>query len=509
MPSSFPPDDFRARDRQLMRVSQIFSPLQVASHEDGRSSEHSLPCAILAGEGGDRGFALFYEWSGLWSVGVQQAASPRSEVSWPWMLRLTAGVWGLSLDLRPGEELPLPRLLIAGFDGDLDAGCNALRRHVARHVAPALGGEPVPPPVSFNSWFAFGNDFTARSLAPEVDACARAGVEYFVVDGGWVHGDFRCGNGNWRRPDAAKFADGLPAFVRHVGERGMQMGLWFEPEYAHVDSEAVRDHPEWFLSGPRRSPWAKAGDLWEGGPAVVDVLDYPDRFKLLDLGQAGARQWCLDLIVSAYERWGVRWIRWDFNQAPRPYWEAGEAAGRIGLRQIAHITGLYELFDEIMRACPNLFIEQCAAGGGRIDLGTVRRGHAFWMNDHTNHTDIVRALQHGLNAVLPGIYANTNLCQGRFDYDDYDYLSHGAGSFGFSGRLSEAPRADFERYRAAVERFKGYRHLLGGDYARATGEPDARFGHAHVAWSDGSQTLEMEFNAGGVPRAATVEMHGG
>ena len=48
----------------------------------------------------------------------------------------------------------------------------------------------------------------------------------------------------------------------------------------------------------------------------------------------------------------------------------------------------------------------------------------------TTHTDIVRVLKHGLNTVLPGNYANTNLCQNRHDFTDYDYLSDGAGGLG-------------------------------------------------------------------------------
>ena len=36
------------------------------------------------------------------------------------------------------------------------------------------------------------------------------------------------------------------------------------------------------------------------------------------------------------------------------------------------------------------------AAGTVSSWGTVRRGHSFWMNDHTTHSAIVRALQHGL-----------------------------------------------------------------------------------------------------------------
>lgn len=509
-PGFFPPDDFRSRDRQLLRMWKQMAPLSITALQDGRSSGHSLPCLILAGEAGDRGIAMFYEWSGLWRIGIEPDSLMPGFAAAPWTVRLKAAIWGLDFDLRPGEEVPLPNLLLVGFDGDLDAGGNALRRHIGRHVAPTIAGSPPLPPVSFNHFFAFENEFDAALLEPAAEACSQAGVEYFCVDGGWHPGGFRVGIGNWSQPDPAKFPEGIAPFARRLRDLDLKMGLWFEPEYAHVDSELYRAHPEWFIQGPASSPWTKPGELfyldrpWEG----VEPFSGRD-FGLVDFGQEAARQWWIDRIVEAYERWEVRWIRWDANQQPRPHWDQAEP-GRRGLSQIDHFVGLYEVWDEILRACPDLFVEQCASGGHRIDLGTVRRGHAFWMNDHTTHSDVVRAMQHGLNTVLPGIYANTNLCQARFDFDEYDYLSHGGGSFGFSGRLHEAPRDAFESYRAAVERFKGYRHLLGGEYSRPTGNPQCRFDHAQVSWSDGGETVEMEFNLGGRPRSAEIrQRHAG
>ncbi|HEX7299144.1 MAG TPA: glycoside hydrolase family 36 protein [Solirubrobacteraceae bacterium] len=495
LPSHFPPDDYRYVDRQLLRTPQVYTPVGGSALEDGRSSGRDLPCLILASAPAGRGFALFYEWSGLWTLGVTQDPTPAGG-SWPWPIQLGAAIWGLSIDLRPGERLPFANLAIAGFDGGLSEGGNALRRHVARHVAPSLGGEPVQPPTSFNHYFAFVNDFTAAKLEPAVDAAAACGLEYFVVDAGWFRGGFRRGIGNWGEADPAKFPDGMPAFARHVGQRGLRFGTWFEPEFAHVSSTLFAEHPEWFLRGPHTSPWATPTDVhYPDGVRMTDVFDLGENFALMDFGLAEVQQWWMDRIIEAYERWDVRWILWDFNQPPRPYWDHEAPVGRVGLRQVGHVEGLYRVLDEVMRACPDLLIEQCASGGFRIDLGTVRRGHTFWMNDHTTHSDVVRALQHGLNEVLPGIYANTNLAQGRFDYAEYDFLSHGGGSFGFSGRLWEASGAELERLHDFVTRFKGYRHLLADDYERSTGNPQSASEYAHAVWTDGGASVEMTFNA--------------
>jgi len=434
--------------------------------------------------------ALFLEWSGLWRISISQREAAWAQYAGGLELVLQVGLRGLNLDLEPGQVLPLPRVLVTAFEGDLEAGGNTLRRHIRRRVTPKLGGQEALPPTSFNHWFAFENEFTAALLEPAVVASATAGLEYFCVDAAWFAGGFRRGIGNWDLVDPAKFPAGIKPFADRVRAAGMKFGIWFEPEWAHRDSELHRAHPDWFWPTPASSPHERHGHRVQ------------PEFSLLNFGLREAQQWWVERIRRAYDEWGVRWIRWDFNQMPRPNWDHGAAAGADGWRQLEHVAGLYRTLDAILDACPDLFIEQCAGGGHRIDLGTVRRGHSFWMNDHTSHTDIVRALQHGLNTVLPGNYANTNLCQRRHDYTEYDFLSHSAGGFGYSGRLWEAPKADFERYRAAVARFKSFRHLLLGDYHRPTGQPRRADEFARVEFVDNGRTLTLEFNMPGQPRAA-------
>lgn len=490
----FPPHDFALVDRQLLKTPQVYPTFSIQAGEGGRSSDGHLPCAIVCNAQRTQGLALFVEWSGLWRIGLTPEPRGAGEADTDWPVRLQAGLWGLSLHLQPGQSLPLPRVLLTAFEGDLDDGGNALRRHIRRHVMPSLGGEEVLPPTSFNHWFAFLDNFTAQGLRPAVDAAAAAGLEYFCIDSGWFAGDGRKGVGNWEEGDPEKFPGGVAPFADYVRSQGLKYGAWFEPEWAHKNSQLYRAHPDWFWDTPPRPPVP--------GPGMHFV---DSEFGLLDLGLAEARQWWLDRIVRAYEEWGVRWIRWDFSQDPRPNWERGLASGKIGWRQIRHVQGLYQVLDEIMAACPDLFIEQCSIGGFRIDLGTVRRGHSFWMNDHTTHSALVRAFQHGLNTVLPGNYANTNICQDRHNYTTYDYLSHAAGGFGYSGKLWEAPTADFERYRAAVAEFKTYRSILLGDYQRPTGQPSSADEYAQVIFSDGGRSVTMEFNADS-PGSANLKM---
>ena len=494
LPNFFPPHDFAIVDRQLLKTPQVYAPFDIMAGDGGRPSDGHLPCAIVCDGSRSHGFALFLEWAGLWRISLTQETREVNDPDTDWPVRLQAGLWGLALHLQPGQSLPLPRILLTAFDGNLDDGGNALRRHIRRHVTPSLDGQEVLPPATFNHWFAFENDYTDQSLRPAVDASAAAGLEYFCVDGGWFAGDFRDGIGNWSEGDPKKFPNGIAPFADYVRSKGLKYGTWFEPEWANKDSEIYRDHPDWFWETPERPPVMRPGFHFQ----------HPE-FALINLGLPEVRQWWLDRFVRAYEEWGMRWVRWDYNQDPRANWERNVPQGDIGWRQVQHVQGFYQVLDDILEACPELFIEQCASGGHRIDLGTVRRGHSFWMNDHTTHSALVRVLQHGLNTVLPGNYANTNICQQRHDFTTYDYLSHAAGGFGYSGKLWEAPAADFERYRAAVADFKSYRDLLMGNYQRPTGQPASADEYAQVIFSDGGRSVTMEFNADS-PGSASLTM---
>ena len=478
----FPPDEFEPRTRRLIDVAHQTAPVTIHSGAGGRSSSVDMP--FFAIEGNGAAVVVAIDWSGTWQMTAGQTPGdlPRSTVD------VQAGIWGLDLTFAPGQQLNLPRVTVIPFDADHDTATNALRRHV-RAVVPRLGGDETLPFTSFNHWFAFQNDYTDEMLKPAVDACAAAGLEYFVVDAGWFEGGFRRGIGNWDRVDPVKFPKGIRTFSRYVEKQGMKFGLWFEPEFAHIASSTVTAHPDWFLRGPRRSPYTDPTHM----DAATRATGYGERdpeFLLMDFGLPAVQDYWVETLTRAYREWGVRWIRWDANQDPRSFWDG---TPEPGWSQVRHIQGLYAVHDRLLRELPDLAIEQCASGGHRIDLGLVRRSHTIWMSDQTTQTDIVRRLQTGLNRMLTAGYANTNLCQFRHDFSARDYLSHLAGSFGYSGRIWEAPPEQAERLRTAVAEFRRFRHLLLGDFDAELSSPGDPDGHEVYRWSDGDEWVAFEF----------------
>jgi alpha-galactosidase len=67
------------------------------------------------------------------------------------------------------------------------------------------------------------------------------------------------------------------------------------------------------------------------------------------------------------------------------------------------VRNLYEILDRLRAKHPKLEIESCSGGGGRVDLGILRRVEQVWTSDNTDALDRL-TLQDGFSqAYTPGI----------------------------------------------------------------------------------------------------------
>ena len=53
------------------------------------------------------------------------------------------------------------------------------------------------------------------------------------------------------------------------------------------------------------------------------------------------------------------------------------------MTELRYVEGLYLMWDDILKANPSLFIDNCASGGRRIDLETMSRSIPLWRSDNT------------------------------------------------------------------------------------------------------------------------------
>lgn len=398
--------------------------------------EHTL--VLAAGESGfgfrsGRVWAAHLGWSGNQTLAVERMpAGTRS-------LRAGEVLLPDEVVLEPGAEYTSPWLYGSWGDG-LDELAGRFHRYLrARPQHPRS-----PRPVLVNTWEAVYFQHALAPLAALAERSAELGAERFVVDDGWFLGrrDDRTSLGDWV-VDPAVWPEGLEPLAARVKELGMQFGLWFEPEMVNLDSELAREHPEWVFDGGH-------------GPGL------PSRHQhVLDLGHEGAYSLVRDRMVALVETLGIDYIKWDHN---RYLTDAGHSAdGRAGVRR--QTLQAYRLMDELRARFPELEIESCASGGGRIDLGVLERTDRVWSsdcNDPHERIDIQRYTGLLLPPELQGTHIGAEESHTTHRIATLDFRAATAfwGHLGIELDLTVVDDATFEQTRAWVQAHQQWRELL-------------------------------------------------
>jgi alpha-galactosidase len=276
--------------------------------------------------------------------------------------------------LAPGETLETPELL-ATFSSEGRGGVMRNFQAAMRRRILWPGGQMKPRPVQINTWegFYFAHDVERmKALASEA---AALGVERFILDDGWFHGrdDDTTSLGDWW-PDAQKYPEGLKPLADHVVSLGLEFGLWFEPEMVSPKSELARAHPDWLM-------------MDEGRPALTARNQL-----VLDLTRPGVTDYLFAAIAKVLSGVPVAYIKWDHN---RDLVAAGETP-----RYRLQVHALYGLLARLRAAFPEVEIESCAGGGGRIDAGILHHTHRFWTSDNLDALSRL-PIQRGFLSVFP------------------------------------------------------------------------------------------------------------
>jgi alpha-galactosidase len=341
--------------------------------------------------------------------------------------------------LAPGETYRGPWLVASTGEGLDDAASRVHRWLRSRPHHPR-----TPRPVVLNTWEAVYFDHDLPTLTRLADAAADLGVERFVLDDGWFRGrrDDHAGLGDWY-VDTDVWPDGLHPLVDHVRARGMQFGLWVEPEMVNLRSDLARAHPEWVLgTGGRVPPESR-------------------HQQVLDLAHPQAWQYVLDRMHALLSEYDIGFVKWDHN---RDLVDAGH--GPHGVPGVHGQTdAIYRLLDELRRRHPGVEIESCSSGGARVDLEILVRTDRIWTSDCNDALER-QAIQRWTGLLVPpelmGAHVGPPVAHTTGRHHALDLRAGTAllGHFGIEWDVSSADPGERRALRDWVDAYKRLRPLL-------------------------------------------------
>lgn len=426
--------------RNLLRPgTQSISSLRTAS------SHQENPFFMLArphtdnNQGAVFGFNFVYSGNFLDSVEVDQFDTTRV------LIGINPDEFGWKLN--KGDSFQTPEAIFSYTDNGFNALSQQLGAFYAQHlINPHFAHQERP--ILINNWEATFMDFTEDKLMPIVKRAKELGIEMFVLDDGWFghRDDDRSSLGDWF-VDEKKFNHGIAGFAKRVHDLDMKFGLWFEPEMISVDSKLYQTHPEWMIKTPGRG-------------------QTPGRHQfVLDMSRKEVVDYLFGLMSHIIQDAKLDYIKWDMNRNITEMYGADLPADQQLEFSHRYILGVYDLYDRLTKAFPDVLFESCASGGGRFDLGMMYYAPQAWCSDDTDAIERIKiqdGTSYGYTPSMWGAHVSAvpNDQVGRLTSIDTRAKVAYFGAFGYELDVTELSDEEQATIKQQVAFYKQYRKLF-------------------------------------------------
>lgn len=274
-------------------------------------------------------------------------------------------------ELAPNASFEAPEAVLCWSNGGFNGLSHNMHQFVVNHIIPPYWHDRMRP-IVFNSWEGCMFDFTQSRLLDLADRAKDLGCELFVLDDGWfgARNDDHAGLGDYTI-NTKKLPQGLTGLAQKIQEKGLQFGLWFEPESVNPDSDLYRAHPDWALTD-----------------SFPDVLERNQ--LLLDLTRTDVQDYLVENVTRILDSAAISYVKWDMNRH----------SIALGAKAHRFLLGLYSVYHRIFDSRPDILLENCASGGNRFDLGMLTFGPQIWCSDDTDPIERLD-IQTGLSYLYP------------------------------------------------------------------------------------------------------------
>jgi len=336
--------------------------MRYRENRTGRTGHEHFPGLIVPCRGATNtegeAYAFHYGWSGGHKMIAEELQDGRRQIQWGHAARM---------ETEAATQFKTAPLYIAYSNTGLNGCAVAFQRHLRDRIV-TWPKPNAPRPVHYNCWEAVYFDHKLPVLQDIADRASSLGAERFVLDDGWFgnRDDDTRSLSDWT-VDPRKYPDGLHPLIEHVHGLGMTFGIWFEPEMINEDSDIHRAHPDWVLGSEDQTLGRQQ--------------------KALNMALPEVRDYLYDRMSTILRDHHIDYIKWDHNRV-------------LPMPDASQTRGSYALIDRLRAEFPDVEIESCASGGGRIDFGILQRTQRVWLSDSNDALERLR-IQHDAALFLP------------------------------------------------------------------------------------------------------------
>ena len=320
-------------------------------------------------------------------------------------------------------------------------------------------------PTLLNSWEGAYFDFNTKTITDMIDDTKEMGLELFVLDDGWFGTQYKRdsatqGLGDWS-VNTEKLPEGIGYLADYAHKAGLKFGIWIEPEMVNPKSELASTHPDWIVKADGR-----------------EVTTIRSQW-LLDLTNPQVQDFVFGVFDSTMQLGDIDYIKWDANRHVESF--GSEYLEDQSSFFVDYVQGFYSVMKRIREKYPDVLIQACASGGGRVEYGALKYFNEFWTSDNTEALSR-NFIQYGTSLIYPAFAigshvsavpnhqsGNTTPLKFRFDVAC-------SGRLGMELQPKDMTEQEKEFSRSAIGSYKKYRDLiLTGDLYRIKSPYDSDF----------------------------------
>lgn len=397
--------------------------------------------------------------------------------------------------ISPGESFETPQVFTMVYNNHKDPEeilNTDLPDFIRNHMGIRLSELKEKPTFVYNTWHPFGKNINEKLVMELAKAAAGAGMKEFVIDDGWQDN-----YGDWG-VDKVKFPNGLKPVFDYIKSLGMKPGLWVSVGSASPESKVYNEHPEWFVKD-LNGKFANIHTDWDNG---VRSACY----------STGWKDYIKNILLKLALDNGLEYLKLDFAVVTSAYVFNKENSGCYATDHAGHkdhneslfvnYERMWELFDELHAAKPNLFIDctfEAMGGLQLIDYAMLKHAEGNWLSNFYGPDQMGDLRIRNMAWWRSPAMSATALVIGNPRMDDKGWEMHIKSLAGALPIMLGDPRKltpeDLNKYRA----YAGWLQMMQDKYDFMSYRQDlSGFGEPTEGNWDGFQRINTETKKGGI-----------